>query len=134
MSKEPRWIQRFQNFDKAFQVFQRRIDEYRQDSDSEAFQMALIQSFEMLLELSWKTLKDYLEFEGIAVATPKQTLRQAFQSNLVEDGETWLESINYRNLTSHTYDDETAQKVLKFIDTRFHPLVCELHQRLQQVQ
>lgn len=70
-----RWQQRFQNFDKAYLVFRRRLNDYRTDSNSEAYQMALIQGFEILLELSWKTLKDYLLNEGIIVNSPKQVIR-----------------------------------------------------------
>jgi nucleotidyltransferase substrate binding protein (TIGR01987 family) len=131
MNNEVRWKQRFQNFDKAFQVFQRRIDEYEKDTDSEAFQMALIQSFEMLLELSWKTLKDFLENEGMTVSTPKAAIRQAFQAEIIGNGEEWMEALKQRNLTSHTYDDETARVVLDFIDRRFTPIVRDLYHWLK---
>ncbi|MBU0996248.1 MAG: nucleotidyltransferase substrate binding protein [Proteobacteria bacterium] len=132
MNNEDRWKQRFQNFDKAFQVFQRRIDEYENDPGSEAFQMALIQAFEMLLELSWKTLKDYLENEGMAVTTPKAVIRQAFQSELIENGEEWMDALSQRNLTSHIYDDETARQVLSFVSEHFYPIVRDLYHRLKR--
>jgi nucleotidyltransferase substrate binding protein (TIGR01987 family) len=132
MDNELRWRQRFQNFEKAFEVFQRRIAEYEKDQDSEAFQMALIQSFEMLLELSWKTLKDYLENEGIIATTPKAALREAFRAEIIGTGEKWMEALEQRNLTSHTYDNETAQEVLTFIDERFQPIVRDLYHRLKQ--
>jgi hypothetical protein len=44
-----RWQQRFQNFEKAYIVFQRRITEYRETNESEANQMSLIQAFEVLI-------------------------------------------------------------------------------------
>ncbi|MDQ6954399.1 MAG: nucleotidyltransferase substrate binding protein, partial [Mariprofundaceae bacterium] len=67
MNNDIRWKQRFQNFEKTYHVFQRRIDEYENNQKTEAYQMALIQAFEILIELSWKTLKDYLENEGTKV-------------------------------------------------------------------
>lgn len=134
MDKKVRWKQRFQNFERAFHVFQRRIDEYQIDSNSEAFQMALIQAFEMLLELSWKTLKDYLESEGMTVTTPKAVIRQAFQAGLMNNGEEWMEALNQRNLTSHTYNDEIARQVLCFVDERFFPVVQDLYRMLKQEQ
>jgi nucleotidyltransferase substrate binding protein (TIGR01987 family) len=132
MNKELRWRQRFQNLEKAFEVFQRRIAEYEKDRDSEAFQMALIQSFKMLLELSWKTLKDYLENEGIIATAPKAALREAFRAEIIGNGEEWMEALERRNLTGHTYDNETAREVLAFIDERFQPIVRDLYHRLKQ--
>ncbi|MFH1405204.1 MAG: nucleotidyltransferase substrate binding protein [Patescibacteria group bacterium] len=61
MNNELRWKQRFQNFEKAFAVFQRRIDEYEVHTDEEAYQMALVQGYEIIIELAWKVMKDYLE-------------------------------------------------------------------------
>ncbi|MBD3265082.1 nucleotidyltransferase, partial [bacterium] len=69
MMEKLRWKQRFQNFTKAMEAFQRQIDEYRQDSDNEAFQMALVQGYEIIVELSWKVMKDYLQYEGYDILT-----------------------------------------------------------------
>ena len=132
MKNEQRWKQRFQNFEKAFQVFQRRIDEYEKAKDIEVFQMALIQAFEIILELSWKTLKDYLENEGLLVNTPKSVIRQAFQSGVIHNGEDWMEALNQRNLTTHTYENETARMVLSFIDERFYSIVRDLYYDLKK--
>ncbi len=43
--------------------------------------MALVQAFEFTYELSWHSMKDYLENEGFQdVKSPKQTVRTAFQA------------------------------------------------------
>ena len=126
-----RWKQRFENFEKSYAIFQRRIIEYRQSPDNEAFQMALIQSFKMIVELSCKTLKDYLESEGLNVTTPKDVIRQAFQSAVINDGETWMEALRQRNLSSHTYIENTASEMLKFIDLHFDAAVHRLHGALK---
>jgi len=127
MNSPIRWKQRFENFEKAYVIFQRRIAEYRQHPDVEAFQMALIQSFEIVVELSWKTLKDYLDAEGFKVTTPKETIRQAFQSEIISDGEAWMEALRQRNLSSHTYIENTANVMLQFIDRRFDDIACHLY-------
>lgn len=127
-----RWQQRFQNFEKAFIVFQRRIADFRKERDNEAFQMALIQAFEVLMELSWKTLKDYLASEGTEVNSPKQVIRQAFQFNIIENGEDWMEALAQRNLTTHTYDEDTSKKILVSIDEKFAPIVATLYQKLKK--
>jgi len=77
MNKEIRWKQRFVNFDKAFQALERTV---AIENPSEAERGGLIQFFEMAFELSWKTLKDYLEAGGFQVKSPRDVLKQAFQS------------------------------------------------------
>ena len=132
MNNELRWKQLFQNFEKSFQVFQRRIDEYQGDPEMEAFQMALIQSFEIILELAWKTLKDYLENEGFNVNTPKQAFRQAYQADVIRHGDEWMEALKQRSLAIHTYNEEIAKEVLNFVDAQFYAIVRELYFDLKE--
>ncbi|MEM7019605.1 MAG: HI0074 family nucleotidyltransferase substrate-binding subunit [Pseudomonadota bacterium] len=68
----------------------------------------LIQCFEMAFELSWKLLKGYLEAEGISVNSPRETLKQAFQASIIDSGHDWVDALEDRNLTTHTYNEETA--------------------------
>jgi nucleotidyltransferase substrate binding protein (TIGR01987 family) len=134
MNNNERWHQRLQNFQNAYAVFHRRRDDYLLDSTSEAYQMALVQAFEILVELSWNVLKDYLENEGVTdLNTPKSVLRAAFQAEFISDGEGWMDSIRYRNLTSHTYNLKTLQEVLTFIVTTFAPNAEHLNHTLQQL-
>lgn len=134
MNDPIRWKQRFENFEKSYVVFLRRIEEYRSNPDMEAFQMALIQSFVMIVELSWKTLKDYMESEGLKVTTPKDVIRQAFQSEIISDGETWMEALKQRNLSSYTYIENTAKEMLGFIDLHFDAIVQDLYHTLKSTQ
>lgn len=100
---------------------------------SEALQMALIQSFEITQELSWKTLKDYLENEGVQVKpNPKDTIRNAFQNELITDAEAWMKSIKNRNRTTHTYDEKILHEVLNYISNEFSPIVEQLYFQLKQ--
>ena len=133
MNNELRWKQRFQNFEKAFEVFQRRIDEYERDPYSESHQMSLIQAFEILIELSWKTLKDYLENEGYdRVKNSKQAIRQAFQDEIIHDAESWMEALQKRNITSHTYEPEILIDVIEFIENTYYPIVRDLYYNLKK--
>lgn len=133
MNNDLRWKQRFQNFEKAFIVFQRRADEYKNEPSSESHQMSLIQAFEIGLELSWKTLKDYLENEGYDnVKNSKQAIRQAFQDEIIHDAEIWMEALQKRNITSHTYNPEILIEVVEFIADRFYPIVRDLYHKLKQ--
>lgn len=45
----------------------------------------------------------------------QDTTREAFKRGLIDDGEQWMEMIKSRNLSSHTYDEDTAKELLKII-------------------
>lgn len=132
MSNPERWKQRFQNLQSAYKVFQRRILEFKQFRDLEVYQMALVQGFEVVQELAWKTMKDFLENEGYTDAkNSKQTIRIAFQDGLLSNPDVWMTSIEIRNLTSHLYDPELLNKSIEFISRDFSPALDELVQLLE---
>ena len=130
MTNLRRWKQRFQNFEKALVVFQDRCTDVGENPHGtkyyETCRMALIQAFEIILELSWKTLKDYLEAQGYTeVQNGKRAIRQAFQDGLIDDGELWLKALDIRNITSHTYDMNMLEDGIDFIIVSFQPaLIC----------
>lgn len=127
-----RFIQRFEVFDKAFL----NLDELKArdfSSFSTLEKEGIIQRFEILVNLSWKVLKDFLENEGFLIVSPKDAIRQAFSSKLfgVDIADKWLESLNIRNLTSHTYTQDALDKNVRFILDEFLPLVKNLQQILK---
>ena len=81
----------------------------------------------MAFELSWKLLKDYEEAEGFEVKSPRHAIKQAFQSNLITAGHDWLDALEDRNLTTHTYNEETAIAVELKIRKKYFPLLQQLH-------
>ena len=70
-----------------------------------------IQRFEFTFELAWKTMKAYLEEQGIRVYSPRESLKGAFQSGLINDDPNWLRTIELRNLTTHTYNESIADEI-----------------------
>ena len=129
MNKEIRWKQRFVNFEKAFQALERTI---AIENPSEAERGGLIQFFEVAFELSWKTLKDYLEAGGFQVKSPRDVLKQAFQSEIIRDGHVWIEALDDRNLTAHIYNEETALKIERLIREKYFPAMAALHETLKK--
>ena len=108
---EIRWIQRFNNYKKAFSNLmetKRCIDE---NEINNIYTMALIQAYEIAFELAWKTLKDYLEYNGIKADTPREVIKEAFSNNIIENGQIWIEMMEARNKTSHTYKEELAKSL-----------------------
>jgi len=122
--KDIRWRQRFQNFQSAFRLLEEAI---AIDGPSEVERAGLIQFFEMTFELSWKLLKDYMEEEGFTVKTPRQVIKQAFQSEFITDGHVWIDALADRNLTVHTYQEETARKVEQKIRQEYFPILRDLN-------
>ena len=76
----------------------------------------MIQAFEFTHELAWNTLKDFLLARGVQnLYGSKDVIRQAFQTGLIVKGEIWMDMINSRNLTSHTYNEAIATKIVAAI-------------------
>ena len=106
-----RWLQRFENFEKASINLNETIECIKQNGINKIYTMALIQAYEIVFELAWKTMKDYLEFNGIITDTPRETIKEAFSRNIISDGQIWIEMMEARNKTSHTYKEEYAKSL-----------------------
>ena len=133
MNNDQRWRQRFQNFSNAYQTLCRVLERYEGNQEDEVTQMALVQAFEFTFELAWNTMKDYLENEGYdEVKNSKQTIRTAFQAELILDAETWMGSIEKRNLASHAYNSVILGETIAFIHKEFSPIVKKLHEDLKK--
>jgi nucleotidyltransferase substrate binding protein (TIGR01987 family) len=122
--KDIRWKQRFQNFEKAY-LFLEQSTSIEKLTDIE--RAGLIQFFEMTFELAWKVIKDFLQEEGFSVSSPKDAFKQAFQAELIKDGHVWIDALEDRNLTVHTYDEKTAIEVEKKIKEKYYPALKELY-------
>ena len=111
MDKVVRWKQRFSNLDLAYRQLIEAQERWLKDTDDTIIRSGLIQTFEFTFELSWKTLKDYIESKGTVVIAPRDVLKTAFQEKIIEDGHIWIEMLDARNSVSHLYNDNEAQKV-----------------------
>jgi nucleotidyltransferase substrate binding protein (TIGR01987 family) len=128
MDKDIRWKQRFQNYKKALGIMTnaKKLAASQELSDLE--KQGVIQGFEFTFELAWNVMKDYLEEQGINdIIGSKNAIRYAYKNGLIKDGEIWMEMITSRNISSHTYDEETAEKLLKEIINNYydHFLILE---------
>ena len=104
-----RWKQRFSNYKKALATLMEGVELRKKRNLSNLERCGLIQSFEFTQELSWKVIKDYLEYQGfVGIIGSRDAYRNAFNSGLISDGEKWMELIKLRNLSSHTYDESDA--------------------------
>ena len=61
---KPRWVYRFYNFQKAYILLREGIELVSEKEISQLEKEGIIQRFEFTVELAWKTMKDYLEFQN----------------------------------------------------------------------
>lgn len=134
MEQDVRWKQRFQNYCKAFAVFESAVETAKSRELSELEKQGLIQSFEFTQELSWKTLKDFLEYKGTdsEIVGSKDAVRKAFAAGIVENGDVWMDMIASRNVSSLTYNNETADEILKKCLDVYYDAFKSLKNRLEK--
>ena len=135
MKEDIRWVQRFSNYRRALRRLAQAVNivlrEGNGDEDTDdLLREGLIQRFEYTHELAWKVMKDYAEYQGYTeVGGSRDASRLAFQMSLITDIDGWLEMIRYRNLTSHTYSEETADEAIRLITERFYPLFLAFYEK-----
>ncbi|OGL77940.1 hypothetical protein A3J43_00380 [Candidatus Uhrbacteria bacterium RIFCSPHIGHO2_12_FULL_54_23] len=88
-----------------------RLGDALAQEETEFMRDSAIQRFEFTLDLAWKAVKALLQGKGIACYSPKDCFREAYQQGWIDYDEYWLEMVDLRNLTVHTYKDELARKV-----------------------
>ena len=129
-NQDIRWKQRFDNLQSVYKLLQEALEANTQTPNSKLIQMALIKAFEMTFELSWKTMKDFLVYNGIDVKLPREIIKQAFANDIVEDGQLWIDMLEERNLMTHTYDEERAHEAIQHICEDYLQGLAQLHQYL----
>ena len=126
-----RWKQRFQNFEKSLRLLEGALTIHSPDIYQRA---GLIQFFEITFELSWKVMKDYFEAEGFAdLKSPRAVIKKGFETGLIDDGHIWMELLNDRNLTAHTYNEETASKVEALIIKKYYPCIRAMYESFKRL-
>ena len=131
-----RWEQRLSNYNKALDKLGKAVayvkknhkkDEFKEDELSDEILdnliiQGLIQSFEYTHELAWNVMKDFFYFQGNSnIKGSRDAFREAFSKGLIDDGELWMETIKSRQVTAHTYNEETAMVIFNEIIDRYYP-------------
>lgn len=115
-----RLTERIENFNKAFDIYIQAVEEYKKNPSNILAHLALVQSFEICFELSWKVLKDYLKETGIAAFTPRDVIKESFATNIIKNGQIWIDMANDRNASSHEYNMEKINIILERISTDYY--------------
>jgi nucleotidyltransferase substrate binding protein (TIGR01987 family) len=123
--KDIRWKQRFDNFNKAFH----RLKEAMEATDlNELERNGLVQRFEFTLELSWKVLRDFLEYKGFSFKpSPKDTFREAFSAGYINYAQVLIDGLDIRNELSHDYSGEKFERCEEFLRNSIFPALKSLY-------
>lgn len=131
MEQDIRWKQRFANFEKAFLQLKQAVDTYDDSADS-IIKEGIIQRFEFTHELAWKVLKDFLEYEGYQNITgSRSATRMAFNIDLLENGQVWMEMIESRNRTLHAYQESILEQEYKKVAGPYFGCVADFYQKMK---
>lgn len=131
MEKDIRWKQRFVNFEKALLQLEEGIA-YIEVSNIDIVKEGVIQRFEFTHELAWKVMKDFLEYEGISgIIGSRSATREAFNKNIITNGQIWMDMIESRNETVHTYSQDILEFQFTKIISVYFPLLVEFKDKLK---
>ena len=126
MEQDIRWLQRLENYSKALRKLEVAVEIVNQNFDSpniDLLKEGLIQRFEFTHELAWKVMKDYLEYQGYSeIKGSRDAFRKSIAVGIIESP-LWIDSIQTRNITSHTYDEEISNTVIEKIISIYFPLM-----------
>ena len=131
-TQDIRWIQRLSHFSKALSQLTKFIEK---GALNELEKQGLIQAFEYTYELAWNTLKDYFEAQGETnINGSRDAFRLAFKRGLIENGETWMDMVRSRTLTSHTYNEDVAEKIAADIVNRYFSEFVTLQTKMESLR
>lgn len=146
MSQEVRWKKRFHNYIKAFEKLAEAVQKIKQeypiqpnghiikdDFLDNIIKEGLIQRFEYTHELAWNVMKDFLTNAGNNnIFGSKDATREAFAVGIILNGEIWMDMIQSRNKTSHTYNSETADDIFLKIIHEYYEEFLSFKNKMQE--
>ena len=130
--QKPRWQYRFDNYKRAFTLLREAIERQQETALTDLEKEGTIQRFEYTWELAWKTLKDYLENEGVVLEkiTPKAVIVASIEARVISEPETWMRALDDRNKMSHVYNTIVFEKVISNITKDYLSLFDQLYEKL----
>ncbi len=131
LEEDIRWKQRFSNYKKALAQLKKFIDK---GELSELEMQGLIKAFEFTYELAWNVMKDFMEYQGsTGLIGSRDTIREAFKVEIITDGEGWMDMLKKRNLTTHTYNEDTAQEVVDAVFQVYYALFLAFESKMNSL-
>lgn len=133
--QDTRWMQRFHNYKKAFKQLEEAVELMEKRELTNLEKQGVIQAFEYTHELAWKTLKDFLENRGNTdIYGSRDATKEAFALGIIRNGQDWMQMIKSRNITSHTYDEGTADEIIALIKNSYFKAFEDLRIKMNEFQ
>lgn len=137
-----RWEQRFSNFNKALLKLEESVNYINHnvlDEENlgyivdELIKEGLIQRFEYTHELAWNVMKDYALFQGNStIGGSRDATREAYKLQIIENADVWMDMIQSRNKTSHTYNVEIANEIFGKIIREYFQLFLDFQKTMEE--
>ena len=108
-------MKKFDNFKSNLRILEKAQDE---DITNEFIKSGIIDKFYIQFELAWKTMKEYLKYEGIVEAktgSPRDIIKAAYKFYDFMNEDNWISMLNERNDTAHIYDKDAADRLVEKI-------------------
>jgi nucleotidyltransferase substrate binding protein (TIGR01987 family) len=103
------------SLDSAIRVFYN--FSYANDEEKAVIRAGVIQHFKFTYELCWKFIKRWIEMninpEAADGVTRRELFRLGAENKLIDNVDKWMEFHKARNSTSHMYDEDIAEEVLR---------------------
>jgi len=132
-TQDIRWKQRFLNFEKAFLLLKSVQNNFEKMTDLE--KEGVIQRFEFTHELAWNVMKDYLTYEGIQnIVGSRSATREAFRIGILKNGELWMQMIESRNETVHTYSNQILNEQFYKISKEYLPEIETFYNTMKDLE
>jgi nucleotidyltransferase substrate binding protein (TIGR01987 family) len=130
MEEDIRWKQRFSNYNKALRQLQKFTDK---GALNELEQQGLVHVFEYTYELAWNVMKDYFTYMQADqnILGSRDAIQLAFNRGLITDGKIWMDMIESRIKSSHTYNEDTAQEIADKIVQQYYLLFVALRGKME---
>ncbi len=130
-----RWLQSFQNFERALAQLERAAELSRQRGLSELERQGLAHGFEFTHELAWNVMKDFLEESGQSgIYGSRDATRSALAAGLIQNGDLWMRMIASRNQTTHAYNEETVEDICAAIVNEYAGAFANLRRSMANLR
>jgi nucleotidyltransferase substrate binding protein (TIGR01987 family) len=133
--QKPRWLNRFDNLKRAFLLLREVMEIIQERKLSPLEQEGVIQRFEYTWELTWKVLKDYLEYSGIVLdtITARSVIKEAIAAKIIDNGDVWMDALDSRNKMSHTYNYKDFEKIIISIEKNYYPELEKFYLKMLKI-
>lgn len=111
----------------------KRLSEGVQNTTDQLDEDGVIKRFEFTFEIFWKTLKVFLKHKGIETKTPRDTLKEAFRLEWLDEESLFLDMLEDINKTSHIYDEDESRKIYERISKNYVGIIETVLNHLEKI-